>query len=117
MASPPNGVRSLMDRAFADAGLKPNVVVETNLLSSMLAGVHSGAGATVVPMGDFTALLGRGTLVATPIEPPIHLTAYVVHDAGSAPTRAAEAVRALLTSVINRQLRDKAPVGMEPVEG
>jgi len=117
LASRPNALRSVLDRAFADAGLQQNVVVETNLLSSMLAAVHSGAGASVVPLGDFTAPLGRGALMATPIEPPIHVTAYVVHDAGSAPTRAAEAVRALLASVITRLLRDKAPVGMEPVEG
>jgi hypothetical protein len=69
-----------------------------------------------VPLGDFTALLGRGTLAATPIEPPIHLTACVVHDAGSAPTRAAEAVRELLASVITRLLRDDAQLDMEPVE-
>jgi len=116
LASRPNALRSVLDRAFASAGLQAQVVAETNLLSSMLAAVHSGAGATVVPRGDFTALLGRGTLAATPIEPPLYLTAYAVHDAGSAPTRAAEAVRALLASVIMRLLREQAPVGMEPVE-
>jgi LysR family nitrogen assimilation transcriptional regulator len=116
LASRPNALRSVLDRAYAEAGLQPKVVAETNLLSSMLAAVHSGAGASVVPLGDFSALLGRGTLAATPIEPPIHVTAYVVHDAGSAPTRAAEAVRALLASVITRLLRDQAPVCMEPAE-
>lgn len=116
LASPPNALRGVLDRAFAAAGLQPTVVVETNLLSSMLAAVHSGAGASVVPLGDFTALLGRGTLAATPIEPPLHLTAYAVHDTGRAPTRAAEAVRALLASVIIRLLRDKAPPGMESVQ-
>ena len=110
-------LRRVLDGAFAEAGLQPNVVVETNLLSSMLADVHSGAGATVVPVGDFKALLGRGALVATPIEPPLHLTACVVQDSDSAPTRAAEAVRALLASVITQLLRDKPPVGMEPVPG
>jgi len=116
LASPPNGVRKLLDEVFAAAGLQPNIVAETNLLSSMLAAVHAGVGATIVPLGDFSAMLGRGTLAATPIEPPIHLTACVVHDAGSAPTRAADAVRALLASVITGLLRDKAPVGMEPAD-
>ncbi len=116
LASPPNALRSVLDRAFAAAGLQPQVVVETNLLSSMLAAVHAGAGATVVPRGDFRALLGGGTLAATPIEPPLYLTACVLQDAGSAPTRAAEAVRALLASVIGRLLREQAPVGMEPVD-
>lgn len=117
LAGAPNALRRVLDRAFTDAGLQPKVVVQTNQLSSMLAAVHSGAGATVLPLGDFTALLGRGTLAATPIEPPLHLTACVAHDAGSAPTRAAEAVRALLASVITRLLHDKAPAGMEPVQG
>jgi LysR family nitrogen assimilation transcriptional regulator len=116
LAAAPNAMRSVLDRAFAAAGLRAQVVAETNLLSSLLAAVHSGAGATVVPRGDFSALLGRGTLAATPIEPPLYLTAYVVHDAGSAPTRAAEAVRALLASVIHRLLREQAPAGMEPVD-
>ena len=111
-----NVLRRVLDRAFADAGLQPNVVVETNLLSSMLAAVHSGAGATVVPLGEFGALLGRSTLAATPIEPAIYLTACVAHDAGSAPTRATEAVRALLAGVIARLLRDKPPPGMETVQ-
>lgn len=117
LAGASNVLRRVLDGAFAEAGLQPNVVVETNLLSSMLAAVHSGAGATVVPVGDFKALLGRGALVATPIEPPLHLTACVVQDSDSAPTRAAEAVRALLASVITQLLRDKPPVGMEPVPG
>jgi LysR family nitrogen assimilation transcriptional regulator len=112
----PNGLRRFLDDAFAAAGLQPDIVVEVNLLSSILAAVHSGAGATVVPMGNFTALLGRGTFAATPIEPPLFLTAYVVHDAGGAPTRATEAVRALLASVITRLMRDQAPTGMEPVD-
>ncbi|HMN76613.1 MAG TPA: LysR substrate-binding domain-containing protein [Burkholderiaceae bacterium] len=111
-----NVLRRVLDRAFADAGLQPKVVVETNLLSSMLAAVHSGAGATVVPLGEFSALLGRGALAATPIEPALYLTACVAHDASSAPTRATEAVRALLAGVIARLLRDKAPPGMEPVQ-
>lgn len=116
LAGAPNAVRGVLDRAFAAAGLQPRVVVETNLLSSMLAAVRSGAGATIVPLGDLSTLMGRGTLAATPIEPPLYLTAFVLHDAGSAPTRAAEAVRALLASVMARLLREQAPVGMEPVQ-
>lgn len=117
LAGASNVLRGVLDSAFAQAGLQPNVVVETNLLSSMLAAVHSGVGATVVPLGDVRALLGRSLLAATPIEPPLHLTACVVHDCGSVPTRAADAVRALLASVITQLLRDKPPVGMEPVQG
>jgi len=117
LAGTSNVLRRVLDGAFAEAGLQPNVVVEANLLSNLLAAVHAGAGATVVPMGDVRPLLGRGTLAATPIEPPLHLTACVVHDPGSVPTRAAEAVRALLASVITQLLRDKPPVGMEPVPG
>ena len=116
LAAAPNVVRNLLDDALAAAGLQPNVAAETNLLSSMLAAVHAGVGATIVPMGDFSATLGRGTLAATPIEPPIHLTACVVHDDSRAPTRAAEAVRALLAETIARLLLDKAPPGMEPVD-
>ncbi|HMO44399.1 MAG TPA: LysR substrate-binding domain-containing protein [Rubrivivax sp.] len=116
LARAPNALRSVLDRAFAEAGLQPQVVAETNLLSGMPAAVHAGAGATVVPRGDFTALLGRGALAAAPIEPPLYLTACVVQDAGGAPTRAADAVRALLAGVITWLLRDPAPAGMEPVE-
>lgn len=116
LASPPNGVRKRLDAVFAAAGLQPHIVAETNLLPGMLAAVHAGVGATIVPLGDFSAMLGRGTLAATPIDPPIHLTACVLHDAGHAPTRAAEAVRALLAGVIAPLLRDRAPAGMEPVD-
>ena len=115
LAGASNVLRHVLDGALAEAGLQPNVVVETNLLSSMLAAVHSGVGATVLPLGDFRALLGRGTLAATPIEPPLHLTAYVVQEPGSVSTRAADAVRALLSSAITQLLRDNPPAGMEPV--
>lgn len=115
LAGASNVLRRVLDAAFAQAGLQPKVVAETNLLSSMLAAVHAGVGATVVPLGDFKSLLGRGALVATPIDPPLHLTACVVQDSDSAPTRATEAVRALLASVITQLLRDAPPVGMEPV--
>lgn len=116
LASPPNIVRGVLDRAFAELGARPDVVAETNLLASMLAAVQAGVGATVVPMGDVGAAFGRGALVATPIEPAMYLTAYIVSADDRPLTRGGEAVRALLASFVARLMQDQAPAGMEPVE-
>jgi len=95
LASPPNLVRSVLDRAFAAAALRPNVVAEGDVLSGIVSAVLSGVGSTVLPksdMSDVSSQLARPLLV----EPPLFLTASILSSADYPLTRAGEAVRALL---------------------
>lgn len=117
LPSPPNATRSLLDAEFAAAGLTLQVAVETNLLYGILSAVQSGVGVAILPMGDFSATLSPASVVATPIEPPIHQTAHVVSSDVAPLTRAGEAVRDLLGPFIHRFLDETAPAGMEHVAG
>jgi LysR family transcriptional regulator, nitrogen assimilation regulatory protein len=116
LPSLPNGTRSLLDSHFAAAGLTPNVAVEANLLYGILSAVQSGVGAAIIPMGDFSATLSPGSVVARLIEPPIRQTAHVVSSDSATLTRAGEAVRELLGSFIRDFIDGSAPAGMEQVQ-
>src|SRR5271168_348106 len=58
LPSNPNVTRSLLDRAFATAGIEPNVVAEADVLSSILSAVRSGIGDTIIPKGDLADAAG-----------------------------------------------------------
>jgi LysR family transcriptional regulator, nitrogen assimilation regulatory protein len=115
LPSLPNGTRVLLDRLFAAAGLQPQVAAEANQLHGILSAVQSGIGAAILPNGDFTATMGRRAVVTTPIEPPIHNTAYVVSSDRASLTRAGEAVRDFLRPFMHRLIEDDMPPGMERV--
>ncbi len=110
----PNVTRSVVDRAFARAGLQPNIVVEADVLSSVLAAVGQGIGGTVLPRGDLSEL--SPDAMATPInaDPPIALTASTIWSSDFPLTRAGEAVRSVVTELLDRQLRDVPAPGAEP---
>lgn len=111
-----NSVRRQLDRLFASAGITPNIVTETNILSTMLAAVHAGMGATILPIGAIPGTFGSGGVVATPIDPPIYQTASVVSSDSTTLTRAGEAVRDLLKTFVQRFLLENQPMGMERIE-
>lgn len=113
----PNITRTLIDRAFADAGLRPIIAAETDVLTSMLAAVQSGLGSTIVPKGDFSDISGHSDLVALPIEPPLYLTASVATSATAAPSRGVEAVRALTTELIEARFAETLPPGADWLGG
>ncbi|WP_454719820.1 MULTISPECIES: LysR substrate-binding domain-containing protein [Cupriavidus] len=111
----PNATRTLIDAGFAAAGVAPNVVAEANLMWGLLSAVHSGVAVTILPLGDFSAAPGHEGFAATPLEPPLYQTAYIVcAQAGSLP-RAADAVRRLFASFIDELLDAGPPAGMERI--
>lgn len=111
-----NSVRRQLDRLFAGAGIAPDIVTETNNLSSMLSAVQAGMGAAILPIGAIPATLGSGEMMATPIDPPIYQTASLVSCDSTTLTRAGEAVRDLLKTFVQRFLLEKRPAGMERIE-
>jgi LysR family transcriptional regulator, nitrogen assimilation regulatory protein len=108
-----NILRGVVDRAFADAGLTPNVVAEADVLSSLLATVKTGIGATIIPKGD---LVDVGQYELAPpmlIEPPIFLTASIISSGDFPLTHAGEAVRKVLAQFIETQLHGSQQPGAE----
>ncbi|MBS0327335.1 MAG: LysR family transcriptional regulator [Proteobacteria bacterium] len=93
LPSHPNLVRVMLDKAFAEEHLSPDVSAEMDVFSSILSAVHSGLGNTILPKGDFSDVPGHARLFATPIEPPLYVTVSLISHGDGAPTRATEGVR------------------------
>jgi LysR family transcriptional regulator, nitrogen assimilation regulatory protein len=110
-----NGRRALIERVFAEAKLKPNVVLEADSLVSEMWSVRNEIGCTILPVGDLSNFGPRAFAKPTLIEPPIYFTCSIVHSADLPLTAAGEAVRDGLAQFIERQLREASIVGAEPL--
>ncbi|QRM56142.1 LysR substrate-binding domain-containing protein [Sinorhizobium sp. BG8] len=115
LPSLPNVVRSVLDRAFAAAGISATVVAEADVLSSILSAVLSGVGQTVLPKGDLSDLPDSGLAKPVLVEPPLFLTASVLSSGDFPLTHAGEAVRRVLGEFAVDHLRT-AQEGAEWIE-
>ncbi len=89
--------RRIIDDAFAQLNLTPNVIAEADNLSSELSAVRTGIGHTILNVGE---LSGNGyETFAKPliVEPPISMTCSIISSGDFNLSGAGEAVR---TSVI-----------------
>lgn len=113
LPAPPNLVRTLLDRAFSQAGVVPQAVAEMDVFSSLLSAVESGLGDTILPKGDFSDVPGNAKMFAIPIDPPIYLTASLIVAQDVAPTRAREAVQSCFVDFARRRLENHPVTGAE----
>ncbi len=105
-----NGRRALIGSTFAIAKLSPNIVAETDALSSELSGVRAKMGHTILPIGNLSEFSHDGLAAPTLIEPALYLTCSVISSSDFTLTNAGEAVRSGLISFVNDFLhRTKAP--------
>lgn len=109
----PNGRRELINRAFAERGLKLNVVTEADTLSSELLVVRSGVASTILPIADRTTFEHNGLVEPLLVEPPLFLTCSVISSSDFPLTHAGEKVRELLIEFLRGQLRDAGMLGVE----
>jgi LysR family transcriptional regulator, nitrogen assimilation regulatory protein len=110
LPSLPNLARESLDRTFARAGLTPNLVAEVDDFTSILSTLRTGMGTTVFPKGDL-AELGEGIAGPALIEPPLHMTASILSSNDTPLSHAAEEVRKLLHTFIERHVRETRPPG------
>jgi LysR family transcriptional regulator, nitrogen assimilation regulatory protein len=110
LPSPPNLARESLDRTFSRAGLRPNLIAEVDDFTSILSTLRTGMGTTVFPKGDLTEL-GDGICGPALIEPPLHMTVSILSSSDIPLSQAAEAVRQLLCTYIERHIRDTRPPG------
>jgi LysR family nitrogen assimilation transcriptional regulator len=110
LPSPPNLARESLDRIFSRAGLRPNLIAEVDDFSSILSTLRTGLGTTVLPKGDLTEL-GEGISGPALIEPPLQMTVSILSSSDNPLSQAAEAVRQLLRTYIERHIRDTRPPG------
>jgi LysR family nitrogen assimilation transcriptional regulator len=112
----PNGRRSLIDRTFAAHGLVPNIVAETDSLSSELLTVKTGIAHTLLPVANRKTFLDQGLVEPLPIDADLYLTCSIISSSDFPLSRAGEAVRLLLTEFIAAELQDGHIVGLEWLE-
>src|SRR6202000_3261865 len=103
-------IRASTDRAFKEAGLSPEVVAEVDDYSSLLSTVRTGMGATILPKGDLTEL-GEGMAEPVLIEPPLQMTVSIASAQEKPLSYAADEVRKVLRSFIERHVRETRPPG------
>lgn len=113
LPSPANIVRMVLDRAFSDAGISPNVVTEADIWSSVLAAVRTGIGHTVLPTGNLSEFGEKGLAQPLLIEPPLFLTASIISSSDFPLTMAGDAVRDLFTALAKSCLDEAARPGTE----
>ena len=96
LPSQPNNRRTVIDRAFAAAGLTPMVAVECSALSSELSAVRAGVGSTIINTGDLADISASDLSSPVLVEPPLYLTCSVIVSGNAPLTQAGEAVRKML---------------------
>ncbi len=117
LPSPPNVTRNMLDRAFAAAGIKPNVVAEADVLSSILSAVRTGIGDAIIPKGDLADVAGDDLARPLLVEPPLFLTASIISSSDFPLTQAGEAVRDVLAQFADDRLRRVPAPGIEWIGG
>ena len=93
-----NARRVVIDRTFAKAGLSLNVAAEASNVPSELSAVRSGAGSTILNLGEVS---GFGDFAAPVlIEPTFYLTCCIIWSNEFPLTLAAEGVKKLLIEFV-----------------
>lgn len=113
----PNQRRRTIERAFASAGLSPNIVAEADTIPSELYAVRSGLGSTILNMGDVSGFVSGDFAKPRIVEPPLYMTCSMISSGDFPLTHAGEAVRGTLVAFIADYLRSRRPPGAEVIEG
>jgi LysR family nitrogen assimilation transcriptional regulator len=106
LPSQEHGVRVLVDRALAEKGLKPNILVEIDSLYSSLVMVESGLGCTVVSYPCVKRWIDSGRIEYRPlVEPEItrKLVTAIAHNRPS--TRPVRAFASLLRTHVAKHFK------------
>jgi LysR family nitrogen assimilation transcriptional regulator len=115
LPSRPGNRRQIVDRAFSECGLLPNIVVETEDFASELSAVRAGIGSTIMNIGELPS--GFEDLPQPlPLEPAVSMTCSVISNSDSSLTTAAEAVRSSLIEVVRNFVKRTKRRGVRLME-
>jgi LysR family nitrogen assimilation transcriptional regulator len=99
-----NARRVVIDRTFAEAGLSLNLAAEAVTVSSELSAVRSGAGSTILNLGDMSGFSLDDFADPILIEPTFYLTCCLIWSNESPLTLAAERVKILLVDFLKSHI-------------
>ena len=109
----PKHRRVVLDRAFAAAGLTPNIIAETDAGLSELSAVRSGVGSSIYHAGTFKNVYPGSFAEPLLIEPPMFLTCSLVSSSDFPLTSAGEAVKEVLIRFVKDQITQNTRPGAE----
>jgi LysR family nitrogen assimilation transcriptional regulator len=109
----PRHRRTVIDRAFADAGLRPNIVAETDTGLSELSAVRTGVGSSIYHAGTFNNVYPGAFADPLLIEPPMFLTCSLVSSSDFPLTFAGEAIKTTLINFVEEQIKLNRRPGAE----
>jgi len=101
-----NARRVVIDRTFAEAGLSLNLAAEAVTVSSELSAVRSGAGSTILNLGDMSGFSLDDFAEPVLIEPTFYLTCCLIWSNEDTLTLAAERVKMLLVEFLKNHIYD-----------
>lgn len=102
LPSTPNGTRSALDRACARENIRYDTVAEINTPSTQCASVLAGLGSTVLPWVSLNLIEHSSEVLILPLVNPRVYRDVVVAQATTVPSRAADAVKALVIETVSR---------------
>jgi LysR family nitrogen assimilation transcriptional regulator len=101
-----NARRVVIDRTFAEAGLSLNLAAEAVTVSSELSAVRSGAGSTILNLGDMSGFSLGDFAEPVLIEPTFYLTCCLIWSNQDTLTLAAERVKMLLVKFLKNHIHE-----------
>ncbi|HAT3848502.1 TPA: LysR family transcriptional regulator [Serratia marcescens] len=116
--SPPSGLRTLIDKAFNDADIEPNIIADIDSMSTLVAIAKAGYASTILPLSVVQEYSGLDTLAVTPISNGELLRPISVCWSHAIPISAASLVlRNELLSLINSLVDKEVWQGVSFIQG
>jgi LysR family nitrogen assimilation transcriptional regulator len=106
-----NARRVVIDRTFAEAGLSLKLAAEAVTVSSKLSAVRSGAGSTILNLGDMSGFSLDDFAEPALIEPTFYLTCCLLWSIEDTLTLAAERVKVLLIEFLKNHIYETKKPG------
>jgi len=105
--------RTLIDRMFAEAGLKPIIALEADSVGTEMWAVRNEVGCTILPVGDMSHFGPHAFAKPVLIDPPMYLTCSIAYSADFPLSNAGEAVRDFLIGFIEHRVSQADMPGTE----
>jgi LysR family transcriptional regulator, nitrogen assimilation regulatory protein len=102
MSSESNPIWAFFAQSLSMAGLEPKIAAVIDDIPSLISAVKAGLGVGILPMSMPPDTGRDNSLRCSPIGPPLYVTASILAASGTRLTRAVDALRALIVTVMRR---------------
>jgi DNA-binding transcriptional LysR family regulator len=109
-----NGLRALVDVAYARHGLKPKIVAELDSLPSLRAAARRGVAATILPRSAAHGV-SPNLIIREIVEPTIERTIVLCRPAAAAPSQPVVAIESLLIETLQSLVKSGRWKGVTPI--